>query len=131
MTSSEENLVTRGDAGLLRTNILTFSFIAYLFLWSRILPEINDVKIYLQRSGLTLEMCATKLKSLKLFMKEERDSLVKNAIEQSTAIGEELGISTEQRVRGKRRMPGEKTVDSRLTLKANIQREQYQVSLHS
>lgn len=131
MTSSEENLVTRGDAGLLRTNILTFSFIAYLFLWSRILPEINDVQIYLQRSGLTLEMCATKLKSLKLFMKEERDSLVKNAIEQSTAICEELGISTEQRVRGKRRMPGEKTVDSRLTLKANIQREQYQVSLHS
>ena len=56
-------------------------------------------------------------------MQRQRESLVADAVAKATDICEEMGIATERRIRGRRRMPGEEADDGGLTLEQELRRE--------
>ncbi len=112
----EESDETRGAAHNLLPAICDFSFISFLFFWSDVLQEVNLAQKYMQTPGITLDMVATKLRALKVFLEKQRMNVVDNAIQQALAKCEELNISTEKRTRRKSRMPGEEARDAGLSL---------------
>lgn len=119
-----ENLDTRGSAEVTLNAMSDFSFMCYLHLWNEVLQEVNHTQKYLQIEGISFEKCVIKLRSLKLFLVQERSNIVKRAIAYATTICEEMGISIEKRgrIRKKKLMPGETAEDSGLTLKQEIER---------
>jgi hypothetical protein len=118
----EESDETRGAAHNLLPAICDFSFISFLFFWGDILQEVNSAQKYMQTPGITLDMVATKLKAIKVFLEEQRTNIVDNAVQQALAKCEELDIPTGKRIRRKRRMPGEKARDAGLSLQQEIKR---------
>ena len=56
-------------------------------------------------------------------MQRQRESLVADAVTKATDICEEMGIATEQRICGRRRMSGEEADDAGLTLEQKLRRE--------
>ena len=56
-------------------------------------------------------------------MQRKRESLVADAVAKATDICEEMGIATERRIRGRRRMSGEETDDGGLTLEQELRKE--------
>ncbi|CAN8014051.1 unnamed protein product [Ixodes persulcatus] len=99
----QENVDTRGAAQCLLVTVCDFTFLCYFHLWCAVLDEVNAVQLYLQTKGLSLDKVVAKLEALKLSLKEERDRLVGNAIEQALVKSSDLGIPVERRVRLKRR----------------------------
>ena len=69
-------------------------------------------KQYLQTKGLTFDRVVIKLKALKFFLHDERESLVEKAIK--NASGYEIPI--ERRTRCKKQMAGKEERDAGLTL---------------
>ena len=49
--------------------------------------------------------------------------MVADALAKATYICEEVGIATEQKIRGRKRMPGEEAGDAGLTLEQELRRE--------
>uniref|UniRef100_A0A1B6DAI5 TTF-type domain-containing protein n=1 Tax=Clastoptera arizonana TaxID=38151 RepID=A0A1B6DAI5_9HEMI len=120
-----ENLDTRGAAQIVMANIVDFSFLAYLHLWSAILEEINITQKYLQVEGLSLDKAVIKLKALKLFVLNNRDNLIDAAFEFATGKCEEMNIEIEKRGRRrlkKKTMPGEKADDEGLSFQQELRR---------
>ncbi|CAI9722452.1 Hypothetical predicted protein [Octopus vulgaris] len=113
-----ENTTSRSDAGL----ILSFSFLSFLSLWRDILPEINDTQKYLQTKGLELQQCAIKLSALKTSLLVSRDKTVDDALAYLTEICSEMGISTERRIRKKKRMSYEESIDAALSYDAELRK---------
>lgn len=105
----DENLDTRGTARSLLPAVCNFTFLCYLFFWCDVLEEVNLTQLYLQTKGLTLDKVVTKLETLRLFMYEQRNHLVEQAIEQALL---KSGISVESRPRFKKRMIGDETRDA-------------------
>lgn len=120
----EETSETKGDAGSLLVCIMTYPFFAFLYFWSPVLTEVNDAQIYLQQRGLGLDQCVQKLKALTLFCEEKRDSLVTEAAERAMQICNTYDISTERKIGRRKKMSGEKSSDSGLSLIQETRREQ-------
>ncbi|CAN7938939.1 unnamed protein product [Ixodes hexagonus] len=118
----QENVDTRGAAQCLLVTVCNFTFLCYLYLWCAVLDEVNAAQLYLQTKGLSLDKVVAKLEALKLFLKEERDRLVRSALEQALVKSNELGIAVERRVRLKKRMAGEQVRDSGLSLQEENRR---------
>lgn len=121
---SEETPETKGDAGSLLVCIMTYPFFAFLYFWSPVLTEVNDAQIYVQQRGLGLDQCVQKLKALTLFCEEKRDSLVTKAAERAMEMCNIFDISTERRIGRRKKMSGEKSIDSGLNLIQETRREQ-------
>lgn len=122
---ANETADTRSDAGCIIASLMSYSFFAYLYLWNPILKEINDAQLYLQKSGLALDMCHIKMDALAKFFSENRDTLVKEAKEKAQTSCRINNISWERRIRRRKQMPGENSgTDAGLTLLEEIEREQ-------
>lgn len=122
-----ETADTRSDANILLSCLMSYTFIAYLTFWHQILKEVNDAQVFLQKPGLGLDDCATKLGSLVLFCQEEREKVVDVANEKTMAFCAENGIATERRTRCRRRLAGEIGEDAGLSLQDEVRREQLQI----
>lgn len=109
----EESGETIGAVHNLLPAICDFSF---LFFWGDVLQLVNLAQKYMQTPGITLDMVATKLRALKVFLEEQRTNVVDSVVQQALAKCEELDIPTEKRIRRKRRMPGEEPRDAGLSL---------------
>ena len=82
-----------------------------LFLWGEILPEIEKTQKYLQSKGLGLDQSVVAVQSLQSFLLSEREKMVENVITCARALCDNLNIPVVRRVRRKRRMDDEKTID--------------------
>ncbi|CAN7983404.1 unnamed protein product, partial [Ixodes hexagonus] len=128
MCEPQENVDTRGAAQCLLVTVCDFTFLCYLYLWGffdmhSLLDEVNAAQLYLQTKGLSLDKVVAKLEAIKLFLKEERDRLVRSALEQALVKSNELGIAVERLVcRLKKRMAGEQVRDSGLSLQEENRR---------
>jgi hypothetical protein len=118
----EESVETRGAAHNLLPAICGFSFISFLFFWGDVLQEVDLAQKYMQTPGITVDMVATKLRALKVFLEEQRTKVVDNAVQQALAKCEELDIPTEKRIIRKRRLPGEEARDAGLSLQQETKR---------
>lgn len=116
-----------GSAGIIKQSMLQFYFIAYLKLWGTILPEIDDAQLYLQQEGLGLDSCQRKINALKNIFEFKRNEVVSNALASAITMSEEFGIPIEQRIRKKKKMPGEKADDASLSLQDSIRRELFEI----
>lgn len=87
-----ENVATRSDAGLLLTALQSLSFLAFLGLWSQVLREVNNAKLYLQTKGLNVHQCAMKIHALELFLVDNRDVLVNDGLDYAKNICEDLSV---------------------------------------
>jgi hypothetical protein len=78
-----------------------------LFFWGDILQKVNLAQKYMQTPGITLDMVATKLRALKVFLEEQRTNVVDNAVQQALAKCGELDIlqrrESEEREEGQER----------------------------
>ncbi|KAK4873255.1 hypothetical protein RN001_015284 [Aquatica leii] len=88
----KKNAVTRSDAGLLLLFLQSLPFLAFLRLWNRVLCEINDTQFYLQTKGLNVHHCAMKINALQLFLVNNRDVMVNDALSYAKTTCEDLGI---------------------------------------
>ena len=122
-----ETAETKGDAGNLLVNMMSYSFFSYLHFWSHLLKEIDETQINLQTKGLGLDKCATDIASLLKFIVEERENLVVNAHASATEKCAFYEITPERRVRRKKRMPGEEAHDAGLSFQREIHREQKEI----
>jgi hypothetical protein len=86
------------------------------------LQEVKLAQKYMQTPGITVDMVATKLRALKVFLEEQRTNVVDNAVQQALAKCEELDIPTEKSIRRKRRIPGEEARDVALSLQQETKR---------
>lgn len=123
LTADNENANTRTDAALLLSSLQSFPFISFLNFWSHVLPEIDDTQKYLQNKGLDLHRCDLKVGALKNLLISQREEFVNKSIEAAIEQCNDLGISTEKRMRRKKRMPGENAADAGLTFKEELRRE--------
>ncbi|RLU15917.1 hypothetical protein DMN91_011674 [Ooceraea biroi] len=98
-SDTNENIVTRSEAGLLLKALQSLSFLCYLGLWSQVLKEVNDAQNYLQTKGLNIEQCATKVPALQEFLVGNRNSLVDNAFSYAKKLCDDLSIDLEPRRR--------------------------------
>lgn len=121
------NMKTQAEAAKVEHNLLDFSFLLHLSFWSKILPEYDNVQKHLQKEGLSLQECSTRIKDLMAFLEEERDALVDDSIAETRVKCEELGISMERRVKRKKRMPGELARDAGLSWTEELRRGLFQV----
>ena len=80
----EETLDTRGAAEILLPAVCNFTFICYLSMWSQVLEQVNHAQKYLQISGISLEKSIVHLKSLKLYLRNDRNDIVGNALNFAT-----------------------------------------------
>ena len=126
LTEPVENMDTRGAAQSLLPAVCNFSFLCYLFFWSTVLKEVDNTQKYLQTKELSLDKAYIKLVALKLYLFENRDHLVDNAIKEALKKAEEYDIETEKRVRYKKRMPGEITRDAGLSWRDEIRKDMLQ-----
>ena len=110
-----ESAETKGDAGNLLVNIMSYSFFSYLHFWSHLLKEINETQKNLQTKGLGLDKGATSIASLLKFIVEERENIVENARASATDKCAFYKITTGRRVRRKKRMSGEEANDAGLS----------------
>ena len=60
--SGHETAITRSEANIMLSSILTYTFLAYLNFWNPVLKDLNDTQIFLQIRSLGLDCCATKRK---------------------------------------------------------------------
>nr|CAI5852783.1 unnamed protein product [Callosobruchus analis] len=125
---SKENLDTRSAASVLLPAICDFTFLCYLEFWNMILEEVNLIQKYLQTSEISLDIGLIKMKALQLFLVEERNTLVTNAIQFGTHKCTEMGIDIERRGRRKvkKNLPGETSSAARLTLQEKVRRSMFE-----
>ena len=128
LCNQSKSLDTRELAQIIMVNICYFTFLVFLHLWSDILEEINHIQHYLQIKGIFLDKAVNKLRGLKLFLEESRDSLVSGALDFTSKKYEEMEIAIEKRGRrkSKKMMPGENAKDEGLTLKEELKRSMFE-----
>ncbi|XP_070379118.1 zinc finger MYM-type protein 1-like [Dermacentor albipictus] len=120
------NVETRRGALSLIAAVCDFSFLSFLYFWSEVLQEVNETQKYLQTAGISLQHCSLKLKSLRMFLEEQRIEVVEKAIAQATAKCEEMGIELQQRVRYRKKMSGERAGDAGLILTEQTRRAMFE-----
>lgn len=120
------NVETRRSALSLVAAVCDFSFLCFLYFWSEVLHEVNQTQKYLQTAGISLQQCTLKLRSLRMFLEEQRVEVAENAIAQATEKCEEMGIAVQQRVRYRKKMPGERAGDAGLSLTEQTRRAMFE-----
>ena len=75
------------------------------------------------KKDLDLIQCASKIRNLDDFLQRQGESLITDAVAKATDICEEMGIATERRIRGRKRMPCEEADDAGFTLEQELRRE--------
>ncbi len=77
-----------------------------------------------QTEGINLEKRSGVINGLKLFLRDQRNEIVKKAIGYASQQCEEMGISVERRgrIKRKKRMPGEIAKDAGLTMEEEMRR---------
>ena len=107
---------TRGQVCGVLDAIQRFYFVSFLQFWIKVLRESYDTQNYLQQRGLSLENCSHKMNAF-AFLVNDRDALAKQSIETAMKICKKQEIPIEeQRVRRKKKMPGEHAEDVGLSL---------------
>ena len=111
LTSTPENLQTRGDLQIILLSIENFSFMSHLFYYEDILGQINLIQKKLQKPVIGLDMCVTHLDTTKIFFNRNRDRLGFESVYHSKTKFEEMEIPTEKRIKIKRKLSWEKEED--------------------
>ncbi|GBL64575.1 hypothetical protein AVEN_147007-1, partial [Araneus ventricosus] len=107
---ASETIETRGAAQTLLPAMFDFSFSCFLCLWNNVFKEVNHVQKYLQILGISFD---SKMRSLKVFLKDKRNYLVEQALQFVKDTCEEMGIPVVKRtVRRKKIMPGERRLQT-------------------
>lgn len=122
----KENLETRCGAQNLLPSMCNFVFLCYLFFWNHILKEVDDTQVYLQTKGLSLDKVLIKMEALRVYILENRLSVVNSSIESALQKCIEYDICTQRRQRFKKRMPGENARDEGLNLKESTKQDMLQ-----
>ena len=111
---------TREGAGLLLSALQTFSLLFFFICGSPYSRKWSLRKNTYSKKYLDLIQCASKIRNLDEFLQRQRESLVADAVAKATDICEDMGIATERRIRGRRRMPVEEAGDGGLTLEQEL-----------
>ena len=74
------------------------------------------------KKDLDLIQYASKIRNLDDFLQRQRESLVVDAVAKATDICGEMGITTERRIRRRRRMPGEEADGAGFILEEELRR---------
>ncbi|KAK4887127.1 hypothetical protein RN001_003398 [Aquatica leii] len=123
----KENAVTRSDAGLLLPALQSLPFLAFLGLWNRVLCEINDTQLYLQTKGLNMHHCAMKINALQLFLVDNRDVMVNDALSYTKTTCEDLDIDiAPRRIKKTKKMTGEEAANAGLGYDIKLRQEMYE-----
>ena len=117
-----ETTDTREKAGTLLNNLLTFSFVCLLQFWKQVLHAINVVQKRLQSPRMNIREATADLDSLIEHFTNKRSQLYQSSVNKGLRVAEEWNISTERRVRRKKKMDGEEATDDGLTLVAHTDR---------
>lgn len=91
-------------------------------MWSSLLKEIDLVQKSTQTEGLAFDVCMSKLKGLERFMIESKNVIVERSIQSAKSICEELDIDITQRIKRRKKMPGETASDAGLDLVGETKR---------
>ncbi|KAL3848163.1 hypothetical protein ACJMK2_019037 [Sinanodonta woodiana] len=113
---------TRAKAGNLLKSLLSFDFVCFINFWSEILHKINFVEKRLQSPNMNLRETAAALDALKQDLTNGRDNICAVSVQKGLRLEETGDISTEKRVRLKRRMPGDNSSDAGMSMKDEINR---------
>ena len=92
-----------------------------------ILPEIDKTQKYLQNKGLGLDQSVVAVQSLQSFLLNEREKMVENAVICARDMCDNFNIPAVRRVRRKRRMDGEETIDVGLSADDEIRRDMIEI----
>jgi len=117
-----ESADTRAKAGNLLKSLLSFDFVCFINFWSEILHKINIVQKRLQSPNMNLREAAADLDALKQDLTNGRDNICAVSVQKGLRLAETWDISTERRVRRRRRMPGENASDAGMSMKVEIDR---------
>ena len=104
------------DAAILLNSMMTYIFTIYLFFSKLVLIEINDTQNILQTPGQGLDAFAAKLGAIVLFFQNELDNIERRRKSRPWDFCKQMGMSTERRIRRKKRMPVEDTMDTGISL---------------
>ena len=119
---TSESMDTRQKAGILLNSLLSFHFVCYLQFWNKILPSINVVQKRLQSPKMGIGDASADMHSLVSRFSDERSELCSTAINAGIAIANKWNISTEHRIRKRKKRNDETTEDASLTLVSEIDR---------
>ncbi|GBM18814.1 hypothetical protein AVEN_16181-1 [Araneus ventricosus] len=113
LCDASETIETRGAAQTLLPVMFDFSFSCFLCLCNNVFKEVNHVQKYLQILGISFDKSVSKMRSLKVFLKDKRNYLVEQALQFVKDTCEEMGIPVVKRtVRRKKIMPGERRLQT-------------------
>ncbi|KAK4880089.1 hypothetical protein RN001_008235 [Aquatica leii] len=102
-------------------------FLAFLGLSNRVLCEINDTQLYLQTKGLNVHHCAIKINALQLFLVDNRDVMVNDALSYAITTCKDLGIDiAPRRIRKTKKITGEEAADAGLSYDIKLRQEMYE-----
>ena len=117
---------TKSECVKLLKLILQFKFLCHLEFWATVLLKIDRVQKRLQSPKLTFVEAHDDLLGLTNFLTENRDKIVEEALTKSKERCEAWGIEiNEQRIRRKKRMPGERVGDEPLSPENEMKRKMY------
>lgn len=117
-----ESADTREKAGTLLNNLLTFTFVCFVFLWEPVLHSINVVQKRLQSPKMNLLAASVDLDSLIDEFTTKRSELCLNATDKGLKMAADWNIPAERRIRRRKKMTGEKATDVGLTLTQEVDR---------
>ena len=81
---------------------------SHLFYWEEILWQIHLIQKKPQEPGIGEDVCVTDMDEMKIFFDRSKDTLLSESVNQSKTKPEEEKIPTEERIRRKRKLPGER-----------------------
>ena len=113
---------TRSEAQILLAAILKFEFFVLLQFWNTILGKLDRVQKRLQDPSMNFKDAAADLNGLQHNLATDSDKLCLDATENAKIRGTDWGIDVERRIRRRRRMPDELSLDAGLIAEQEIKR---------
>ncbi|KAL5505424.1 hypothetical protein EMCRGX_G006855 [Ephydatia muelleri] len=113
---------TRSEAQILLAAILIFEFFVLLHFWNTILGKLDRVQKRLQDPSMNFKDAAADLKDLQHNLATDVEQLCLDAIENAKIRCTDWEIDVERRIRRRRRMPDELSLDAGLSAEQEIKR---------
>ena len=118
----EETADTKEKSGLLLNSLLDFSFVCYLQFWNKLLHYINIAQKRLQSPSIHISEAADELDTLVTNFTQNRENICHQSMEGGKYLVEKWNISTERRIRRRKKIAGETARDAGLTLEQETER---------
>ena len=113
---------TRSEAQILLAAILKFEFFVLLHFWNTILGKLDRVQTRLQDPSMNFKDAAADLKGLQHNLATDGDQFCLDAIENAKIRCTDWEIDVERRIRRRRRVPDELSLDVGLSAEQEIKR---------